>query len=55
MADDTAHTWEDDRRVRAIAREHIVGATFVGGFAVGHGAGDCDLISDFSGLASDSR
>ena len=38
-----------DRRAGAISGEHVVGAAFVGGFAMGHRADDGDLVRDVGG------
>ena len=50
MAHNATHAWENQSRARAIAREHVVGTAFVGGFAVRHSAADGDLVHDLGGL-----
>lgn len=45
-----AHGWENNGRGRAIASEHVVGASLVSRFSVSHGADDGHLVGDLGGV-----
>ena len=50
VANNAAHAWENKCRIGAIASEHVVGATLMGGLTMGHGPTDSDFVGDLCGL-----